>query len=516
VKQIAPRLAHRAYPLRNPALHRPGTVLHDPEAPELLRFAGQEPRFGHDFSRMRVHGADPGRSVPAQVRSEVEGRWNRPFGHVRLHDDARSGWAALSLAARAFSAGADIYFAPGELEAGGHSLLLHELAHVAMQDPALGSQPGPVPDSHPAEHAARSVESGRHPPLPRTPLGLYRSPLRREDFERQMRRFGVARITTGTYEDQVAWLNYFSAGSRLGDRLPRDPWSEWSPGEDSAIYDWILAAFVAFAQRLGGVPGVEEVVFFATAYEADVSGAPAPRTNVAAEFGGGRMAVYRSVTQGSRRPAGASVGGAAAALQDLTAEQAVQENVAHELGHGYLETALTPRAEGAAPDPRLLGDYRAAVGWTRGAPPALYDAGVDEVRTALSDRVTPPQEHRITADNWNDAGWVEQPVSAYATTSPDEDFSEAIAFYVTRPALLEERSPRRFAFLEARRAVIQPFLRRDLGTLRILPTQEELQRVLRQSTPPSWLRPVSPPAAPGTPSTPPLRFVPGPALEIRF
>ena len=63
------------------------------------------------------------------------------------------------------------------------------------------------------------------------------------------RRFTSGRIFTGTYEDQVARLNYFSAGTNLGDRLPRAGWLAWDPGTDSLVYDWIISAFADFAAR---------------------------------------------------------------------------------------------------------------------------------------------------------------------------------------------------------------------------------------------------------------------------
>ena len=64
--------------------------------------------------------------------------------------------------------------------------------------------------------------------------------------------------------------------------------------------------------------------------------------------------------------------------------------ISHELGHGLVETALTPRTGGPAADPTMVDDYRREVGWTAGSSPMLFDAGVPVVRTALASGTTPP------------------------------------------------------------------------------------------------------------------------------
>jgi hypothetical protein len=103
-------------------LHRKATSeTESPEVPEIvydvLRSGGlpldhatrefMEPRFGHDFSDVRVHGDD------------------------------RASQSAEGLNARAYAVGRDIVFAPGQYAPGtseGRQLLAHELTHVVQQN----------------------------------------------------------------------------------------------------------------------------------------------------------------------------------------------------------------------------------------------------------------------------------------------------------------------------------------------------------------------------------------------
>lgn len=85
-----------------------------------------------------------GTPLPAAERAYFEPRFGRDFSHVRLHADAAAGTAALSIEARAFTLGGDIAFAPGEYAPGsasGRRLLAHELAHVVQQADGSAAQP---------------------------------------------------------------------------------------------------------------------------------------------------------------------------------------------------------------------------------------------------------------------------------------------------------------------------------------------------------------------------------------
>jgi Domain of unknown function (DUF4157) len=107
-------------------------------------------------------------------RSFFEPRFGHDFSAVRIHHDARAAQSARELGARAYTVGHDIVFGAGEFQpgsAGGRRLLAHELTHVVQQrgasamvqrdvlqrDPSADSRCGTPPDS-PASGAVARVQ----------------------------------------------------------------------------------------------------------------------------------------------------------------------------------------------------------------------------------------------------------------------------------------------------------------------------------------------------------------------
>jgi hypothetical protein len=77
-----------------------------------------------------------GQSLDASTRAFMEPRFGRDFSRVRVHTDARAAASALAVNAQAYTVGSDIVFAPGQYEphtSAGRHLLGHELAHVRQQ-----------------------------------------------------------------------------------------------------------------------------------------------------------------------------------------------------------------------------------------------------------------------------------------------------------------------------------------------------------------------------------------------
>ena len=136
-----------------------------------------EPRFGHDFARVRVRDAAPVMrgSVLSHPKDESEREADRiadavldaapgsatgpgyDFGQVRVHTDARAAESARALGAEAFTFGRDIVFGAGRYQpstGAGRHLLAHELAHYVQQRTTgrrvqrklkvNGSHPGPT------------------------------------------------------------------------------------------------------------------------------------------------------------------------------------------------------------------------------------------------------------------------------------------------------------------------------------------------------------------------------------
>jgi hypothetical protein len=77
-----------------------------------------------------------GAPLTAEERAYFEPRFGQDFSHVRLHTDAGAAEAARTIGARAYTTGRDIAFATGQYRPGsqdGRRLLAHELTHVAHQ-----------------------------------------------------------------------------------------------------------------------------------------------------------------------------------------------------------------------------------------------------------------------------------------------------------------------------------------------------------------------------------------------
>jgi hypothetical protein len=78
----------------------------------------------------------PGRPLDAETRSFFEPRFGHDFSNVRVHADARAADAARTVNALAFTVGRDLFFGGGQFapETGpGKRLLAHELTHVVQQ-----------------------------------------------------------------------------------------------------------------------------------------------------------------------------------------------------------------------------------------------------------------------------------------------------------------------------------------------------------------------------------------------
>ncbi len=95
-----------------------------------------------------------GRPLGTADRAFFEPRFGRDFSAVRVHDDDAAARSARSIGARAWTVGSRIAFAQGAFvpgEATGRRLLAHELAHVAQQGAApetvrrdISGQPAPA------------------------------------------------------------------------------------------------------------------------------------------------------------------------------------------------------------------------------------------------------------------------------------------------------------------------------------------------------------------------------------
>lgn len=78
----------------------------------------------------------PGQSLDANTRASVEPRFGHDFSRVRVHTDARAARSAKAVGALAYAVGQNVVFGAGQYSPHtlqGRKLLAHELTHVAQQ-----------------------------------------------------------------------------------------------------------------------------------------------------------------------------------------------------------------------------------------------------------------------------------------------------------------------------------------------------------------------------------------------
>lgn len=88
-----------------------------------------------------VHEAlrSPGQPLDKETRAFMEPRFGRDFSGVRVHTDAKAQESARAVNAKAYTVGSDVVLAAGQPAAGsreGTQLLAHELTHVVQQSGA--------------------------------------------------------------------------------------------------------------------------------------------------------------------------------------------------------------------------------------------------------------------------------------------------------------------------------------------------------------------------------------------
>lgn len=132
-----------------------------------------------------------GQPMPESVRAFFEPRFGHDFSGVRVHTDSKAAEAAQAVDARAYTVGRDVVFGTGQYDPGtreGRRLLVHELTHVIQQQttgPRLARVPGD------GEEAA--IGSG----VEALEVSNWKNTLERQGY----------RVFTRKEFDQVEWLN---------------------------------------------------------------------------------------------------------------------------------------------------------------------------------------------------------------------------------------------------------------------------------------------------------------------
>jgi hypothetical protein len=137
-----------------------GCAGHDDVKPTHLQFAG------HD-SQPEVPAAvsgvlrTPGTPLDAVTQSAATAFFGHSFADVRVHVDPAAATTADAVAARAYTVGNHIVFAPGLYRPGtasGFQLLAHELTHVVQQSGTAGCNAAPQAISYPSDPAETEAE----------------------------------------------------------------------------------------------------------------------------------------------------------------------------------------------------------------------------------------------------------------------------------------------------------------------------------------------------------------------
>jgi hypothetical protein len=110
----------------------------------------------------------PGQRLDAEARTYFEPRFRHDFGRVRIHSDTRAAEAARAVNALAFTLGRDIVFGPGRYAPttkAGRQLLAHELTHVLQQaggsaSPLLETIPSDSEPEREARRASSRIDTG--------------------------------------------------------------------------------------------------------------------------------------------------------------------------------------------------------------------------------------------------------------------------------------------------------------------------------------------------------------------
>jgi hypothetical protein len=225
---------HQVSSVVDEVLHSPGKPL-DPESRHWL-----EPRFGHDFSR------------------------------VRVHTDTRAAESAKAVGAFAYTVGRDIVFARGHYaprSAAGQRLLAHELAHVAQQavaPPETHKQVLVGRTNDPSEREARlaaqsaAMGSGRISVQHQVPLTLQRDRFRGDDdpihkpiIESYRREHGLPLSGVNEFGEPVgpsaAEIKYGRVPKTAEVNVPPPPSQKLSESQATTVANQKLPANVAVA-----------------------------------------------------------------------------------------------------------------------------------------------------------------------------------------------------------------------------------------------------------------------------
>ncbi|WP_433727445.1 DUF4157 domain-containing protein [Actinoplanes sp. CA-051413] len=154
----------------------PGTCGHDDES-QLQRSGAFGPAVASVPPVVHDVLASPGQALDARIATTAGARFGHDFSRVRVHTDAAAAHSARAVNSFAYTVGRDVVFAAGRYDpvsAVGRRLLTHELVHVVQQSAAGRRAGGDLAMGRPddrseVEAASAAVSTDLDPGLPPAP-----------------------------------------------------------------------------------------------------------------------------------------------------------------------------------------------------------------------------------------------------------------------------------------------------------------------------------------------------------
>jgi hypothetical protein len=118
-----------------------------------------------------------GQPLQESTRSLMEPRFGHDFSGVRVHTDARAAESADAVNAHAYTVGQDVVFAPGKYQPStesGNALIAHELSHVLQQESVSGQPAKAISD--PADSSEREADAVAGGVLRNEPVAVNQAP----------------------------------------------------------------------------------------------------------------------------------------------------------------------------------------------------------------------------------------------------------------------------------------------------------------------------------------------------
>jgi Domain of unknown function (DUF4157) len=145
--------------------------------PHIQRFSGQS----HEQTAIASASVDqvlasPGRPLQPALRQDMEQRFGHDFSRVRVHAGAAAEQSARDVNATAYTVGHDIVFGGGVFAPGTHQgrrLIAHELTHVVQQSGAAGGLVGQVVASPALQRQGVSDRTDKEPKALLSPIELF-------------------------------------------------------------------------------------------------------------------------------------------------------------------------------------------------------------------------------------------------------------------------------------------------------------------------------------------------------